>query len=650
MLKLRNLISINRRLSSGLFGVPQLTSPSGFKEFSKIAIDKSSDLVNQIVTKNPHNKNRTYVALFDDISNEICKVADLAECVRLTHADNDFAVAAQETMRDFTEIVESLNTNSNLYNSLKESLVEEKDKLDEIDVRTLKMFLEDFEQSGIHLSDEKKAHFVNLSNQIFHYGAEFTSGIESIVPLSMTERLKYGMKDVSTPCSFSHDQKMRKFVYNKFHSFSKCQEENLRNLIYSRHQLAQLTGYENFSERAQRGSILKNYKSVKTFLTELIETLKPLVRKDLELLKNVFESDLSYQQGSKIGEWDLHYLISRHKKKQFGKYNHNSISIVEGIKGFELLTKNLYNVTFDISTPKQGESCAGNVIKLDVKDDEKYLGSIYIDAENRNTKMIGDCHFTIRCGKLLEDGTYQTPIISLTFSFFNGNIKSFDDIKLNYHELQNFFHEMGHAMHSMLGRTRYQHTAGTRCQTDMAEIPSNVMEFFINDPRILKNIYNDIGGKFMSKNDFDIMLSSNKAFSSLDLLQQSVYSLFDLEIHSTRCEDIINGNMTSSDLLNELWYGSLPELERDGSSAWQHRFSHLIPYGAKYYSYLIAKASASLIWNNSFVKNPYSKDYGKRWALVQSHGGQLPSDKLLEIYLGYSPTSIQLADAIQRDL
>merc|ERR1719150_2996045 len=276
--------------------------------------------------------------------------------------------------------------------------------------------------------------------------------------------------------------------------------------------------------------------------------------------------------------WDVPYFSMQARNQ---KCTSNSSKISEffslGVcmEGLDRIFNRLYGVKLRLSDPLPGELWHRDVYKLSVRESstDEELGIIYCDFFTRTGKPHQDCHFTIRGGRLRDqDQSYQNPVVVLMLNLPSPGWSK--PTLLSTSMLDNLFHEMGHAMHSMLARTKYQHVTGTRCSTDFAEVPSTLMEYFSTDPRVL----HDVSCHFRTgeKLPIDVLekyAASRKIFSGPDIQSQVFYSAMDQDLH---------GGPQPGDLSSRVQeaHARCHGLPGAPHAAYHHRFSHLVGYGA----------------------------------------------------------------------
>jgi metallopeptidase MepB len=184
---------------------------------------------------------------------------------------------------------------------------------------------------------------------------------------------------------------------------------------------------------------------------------------------------------------------------------------------------------------------------------------------------------------------------------------------LRHHQLISLFHELGHSIHYLLGRTKFAATYGTSTSKDFVEIPSKMLENWCWVPEILQRLsthYSNLSPQYADawkeENPYSASLPPEKA--PMELLHRLVatrkfnvatntqkqlhLAIFDNVIHSTNSVADVRA-MNMGKLYNEIRRdvtGLLgPETGRGADWGWgcgHTRFEHLfIGYDAGYYCY-----------------------------------------------------------------
>ncbi|KAF7824901.1 mitochondrial intermediate peptidase, mitochondrial isoform X1 [Senna tora] len=603
---------------TGLYGFHHLKTPKGFQRFVDDAIERSRELVTFISTMPSAAE---IIRAMDEISNTVCSVIDSAELCRNTHPNREFVEEANKARMRVNEYLHDLNTNHILYDAVKKAereghtLPEEAQKA----ARNLRL---DFERGGIHLYTEKLDRVNQLNIEISQLCVEFNEniaedpGFVDIYPSSrISKHLHYLVKPIyrsretikekgfristdpqtlASIMQLSSDEEVRKMVYKKGHSVPIANVGVLQRLITARHGLAQIMGCRSYAEFIVKSNMASSPTVVMPFLSDMSKMVRVKADEEFKAIRK-FKREEYGKSFEDLKPWDEAYYTSKMKSSAFNNDHMQVIAsyfpLSQCIEGLKVLVQSLFGATFHSIPPAPGESWDPQVLKLALRHPEEGdLGYLYLDLYSRKGKYPGFAHFAIKGGCRISETEYQLPVVALVCNFPGSSNPS--TVRLNHWEVETLFHEFGHALHSLLSRTDYQHFSGTRVVQDFAEVPSNLFEYYAWDYRVLKTFAKHYStGEEIPEKLVESMKSAKKMFAATDLQRQIFYALVDLTLFGEQPFPLRDTSSIIAELMRE--YTSWEHVE---GTHWEARFSHLLNYGAGYYSYLYAKCFASTIW------------------------------------------------------
>ena len=663
------------KASPGLFSIPDLRNPTDFVTMASETMS-TCDSLRRDLSRDDSPVSTTARAteilhMLDDISKTVCNVIDAAELCRCVHSSSEWRDSAGKAFCILSDYIGQLNADTTLYRALTRVTTSPVFcDLTEEEQRFATLLQAEFERDGIHLPDEDRHQVRELQNHVTRLETLFTenithakkyfeadaSWVEPVIPRnvlaahvpqqsddSSTVTLSTEPHISNTLGKYSDNPALRKLVYMETNTSCPENLQVLDALIDYRHQVSVRQGFESYADRFLRDKMAQSQDNVYAFLHSLQKHINSggQYRKEMELLADARRKVEQVQDGT-LEPWDIPFYTGILKARN--GFDANSLSpyltVSNCLEGMATLVKKLFGITMSEEAMGEDErwdsnGSSGARVRKFVFTDEagRFLGTMYLDLHPREGKYQHAAHFTVRCGCVLQGTSatpeYQTPIVALVC-----NMAPQGGSVLNHHEVETLFHEFGHALHSLLSRTTFQHVSGTRAAMDFVETPSHLFENYAWDPQFLAIMARHYGtGEAIPTDTVHKLLKSRNEFRCIETQNQILYALFDQALFGV--PDLNRGSTT--ELFARLHReNNVPYA--DGTH-WHSRFGHLVTYGAGYYGYLYSQVFAADIWKHSFEGNSLRRESGERlWHDMLIHGGAKDPHAMLQDVLKREPS------------
>jgi peptidyl-dipeptidase Dcp len=437
---------------------------------------------------------------------------------------------------------------------------------------------------------------------------------------------------------YSEKRELREKLYKAM--YMRCNRGNeydnndiIKKILGLRIERANLLGYDTHAAYVLEERMAKDADHVYELLMNVWEPAIGKAREEASMMQRMID-----QEGGdfKLASWDWWYYAEKIRKEKYDldeEELRNYFSLETVKDGLFSVVNKLYGLTFEERTdlPVYNEE----VITYEVKDrDGSHLGIIYMDFHPRPGKRGGAWSTSIRRAHV-ENGEKITPVHLIVMNFTRPT--SDRPALLSFDETLTFFHEFGHALHSMLTKCQYLEVSGSSVATDFVELPSQIMENWAAHPDVLRTyakhyqtgevIPDELLGKLDASSKF------NQGFATVEY---TAASILDMDYHTLTDASGVNPNAFEDASMNRI--GLIEEIiPRYKSNYFQHIFDG--GYSAGYYSYMwsevLDKDAFNAFLETSLFDQATATSFRKN---ILEMGGSRDEMKMYVNFRGAEPT------------
>ncbi len=614
------------------------------------------------------NERRTFrntIAAMDDVLAELELGSNMTMFMAYVSTDAEERDRGQQAEEHYTNWLIDLGKREDLYEVIK-AIADTNPELRGEERRLLDHTMRDYRRAGMTLSSKTRETLKEVQKELTRLSIEFEKNIredETRVPLTR-EELSGMSEDYFAGLTRTGDMYLLGMSYPEFIPIQDyCDNEATREktwLAYKRRggrqnvrvlerilelraEHARLLGYAHPADYETEVRMAKNADTVLKFYDEL----RPLVRRKARLDYQEFVEAKRRHTGDYAAElepWDFSFYEKLLKKEKYAvdsELVREHLPLDACIDGLFGITQSLYGLKYTDITERaraEGRKFWHEDVKLyEVTDAATggHLGDFYLDLHPRENKYGHAAQWGLAQHKVWINGEVTKPLAALVCNFSKPTADK--PSLLTHEELETFFHEFGHCLHTILSEGRFWQFSGTSVERDFVEAPSQMFENWVWDGDVLRSFarHHRTGAPF-SSDLLDGMVAARYLGSGMLAERQFFYGLFDMTCHVRP-----DGKVDTTALAHDLWggrgegvelYAAVPE------TFFHAAFGHLTGYQAGYYGYQWSLVYACDMFQRFKELGMLDPDAGMYYRKnILAKGGSEDGLDLVRGYLGREP-------------